>query len=162
MIRFVTAGRLRRLEEEAEQARTRMRAVQAQAAAAWCRHVREVWDLTVRAETAESDAAILRGHVEEYQERVRLLAAELAAAEEAGLSLVLLLHWGEPHSIHASRECAFAYAATQDAPIDGWVPSDGRVHAEVAWQVLAFTRDESVMGLCRLPVRSPQDREGAA
>lgn len=176
MIRIVTAGRLRRLAQDTEQARTRAREVQGQADAAWGRHVREVWELTARAETAESDAAILRDHVAEFEtaleraavdasalrERVRLLDAELAQARLVGRSLVLLLHWGEPHSIHASREDAYDYAATQGAPVHGWTTTDERPHTAVAWRAISFTRDEAVMGLRNVTVRSPHGGEGAA
>ncbi|MFD5582227.1 hypothetical protein ACFWII_00255 [Streptomyces sp. NPDC127063] len=165
MIRIVTAGRVRRLEQDAEQARTRAREIQGQADAAWRRHVREVWELTARAESAESDAGILRKQtyrLEAASERVRLLEGELEAAKRSGRSLVLLLHWGEPHSIHRSREDAFAYAATQGAPVHGWTPSDERVHAEATWQTIAFTADETVMGFRPALASGPEPMGGAA
>ncbi|MEV5437223.1 hypothetical protein AB0K80_14580 [Streptomyces sp. NPDC052682] len=197
MIRFVTAGRLRRLEQEAEQARACAREVQGQAGAAWGRHVREVWDLTARAETAESDAGILRDHVLEFEaalkkaearaemlreyadrqeavlertdadatvlrERVRLLEAELAEARQVGRSLVLLLHWGQPHSIHRSHEDAYAYVATRGVPVHAWAPSDERPAAQVLWRLVTFTRDEAVKGFRDASAPSPGGREGAA
>lgn len=176
MIRIVTAGRLRRLREDAAQARARAREVQEQADAAWARHVREVWELTSRVESEASDAAILREDcfrlhdafkdleivLGERAERIRLLGEELEAARLAGRSLVLLLHWGEPHSIHRSHEDAYAYAATQGAPVHGWVAGDERPAAEVTWRAIPFTRDEAVMGFRDASVPSSGGREGAA
>ncbi|GGU84416.1 hypothetical protein GCM10010260_16840 [Streptomyces filipinensis] len=63
------------MSAETEQARTRAREVHGQADAAWARHIRELWDLTTRAETAESDAGIQRDHVFE-------LVADLERAKD--------------------------------------------------------------------------------
>ncbi|MGW3268873.1 hypothetical protein [Streptomyces sp. NPDC001056] len=82
MIRIVTTGRLQRLEQNAEQIRTRARELQEQSDAAWVRHVRELLDLTARAETAESDAAILRKHIGESEaalERAEATTTEVRA-----------------------------------------------------------------------------------
>lgn len=197
MIRLVTAGRLRRLEQTAGQARTRAREVQGQADAAWVRHLRVVRELTDRAESGESDAAILRELVAEFEaalrkaesaaevlrelsdrqeaaleradidasvlrERGRLLEVELEDARRAGRSLVLLLHWGEPHSIHAGREDAYAYAATRGVPVNTWGPSSNRPASEVNWRLVPFTQDETVKGLRSVAVPAPQGGEGAA
>jgi hypothetical protein len=54
VIRIVTAGRIARLEKEAEQAHDRGRDMQAQANAAWGRHMRELYALTGRLERAEA------------------------------------------------------------------------------------------------------------
>ncbi|MFF9524878.1 hypothetical protein ACF1DV_23290 [Streptomyces achromogenes] len=193
----MTAGRLRRLEQASDRARARAREVQGQADAAWVRHLREVLELTDRAEMAESDAAILRELVAEFEaalrktkaaagtlrelsdrqeaaleradadasvlrERVRLLAAELEDARRAGRSLVLLLHWGEPHSIHAGREDAYAYAATRGVPVNTWGPSSDRPASEVNWRLVPFIGDETVRGLRSVAVPAPQGGEGAA
>ncbi|GGP35069.1 hypothetical protein ACWDY7_01415 [Streptomyces calvus] len=197
MIRFITAARLRRLEQEAGQARARAREVQEEADAAWSRHVRELWDLTARAETAESDAAILWDHVLEAEaalkkaearaegfwedaerqeaaleradadaavlrERVRLLEVELAASKETGRWLVLLLHRGEPHSIHRSQADAQAYVATRGIPVHAWEASDERPASEVLWRIVPFTRDAAVNGFRSVSVPSPTGSEGAA
>ncbi|WP_128381099.1 hypothetical protein [Streptomyces cavernae] len=176
MIRIVTSGRLARLHEDAEQARTRAREVQGQADAAWGRHVRETWELTARAETAESDAGILRDHVFELEaalkdaraafaerrEEIRRLREELEAARLNGRWLVLLLHYGEPHSIHRSQQDAYAYAATQGAPVHGWVAGDERPAAEVCWQLIPFTQDEAVTGFRSVTVPSQEPMGGAA
>ncbi|MGX1311749.1 hypothetical protein RKD24_001868 [Streptomyces calvus] len=176
MIRFITAARLRRLEQGAEQARARAREVQAAADAAWGSHVRELWDLTARAETAESDAAILRDHVFEVEaalkkaearaemlrERMRLLEVELAEAKETGRWLVLLLHRGEPHSIHRSQADAQAYVATRGIPVHAWEASDERPASEVLWRLVPFTRDAAVNGFRSMSVPSPTGSEGAA
>ncbi|MEU7051277.1 hypothetical protein [Streptomyces eurythermus] len=176
MIRIVTAGRLRRLEQTAGQARTRAREVQGQADAAWVRHLRVVRELTDRAESGESDAAILRELVAEFEaalrkaesaaevlrERVRLLEAELEDARRVGRSLVLLLHWGEPHSIHRSAQDAYAYAATRGVPVNTWGPSSDRPASEVKWRLVPFTQDETVKGLRSVAVPALQGGEGAA
>ncbi|MEU7051490.1 hypothetical protein [Streptomyces eurythermus] len=182
-MRIVTAGRLRRLERTSDRARARAREVQGQADAAWVRHLRLVRELTDRAEMAESDAAILRDHVVEFEaalrkakvaleradidasvlrERVRLLEAKLEDARRAGRSLVLLLHWGEPHSIHAGREDAYAYAATRGVPVNTWGPSSDRPAAEVNWRLVPFIGDETVRGLRSVAVPAQQGGEGAA
>ncbi|MEV7500620.1 hypothetical protein [Streptomyces sp. NPDC093018] len=84
MIRIVTTGRLQRLEQDAEQARTRAREVQEQADTVSGRHLREVESLTTRAETAESDAAILREQIGELE--AALERAE-ATTDEVGVLL---------------------------------------------------------------------------
>ncbi|MFG2130668.1 hypothetical protein ACGFNV_23020 [Streptomyces sp. NPDC048751] len=170
MIRIVTAGRLRRLTEDAERARDRAREVQGQADAAWARHVREVWELTARAESEQTDAAILRedcfrlhdaltameSDLGEREERIRLLGAELEAARLEGRSLVLLLHWGEPHSIHRSHDDAYAYAAQHGAPLGTWGPVRERPFTHVRWVSVPFVREQAVKGFRSVVARAPE------
>ncbi|MER5716128.1 hypothetical protein [Streptomyces sp. NPDC002132] len=176
MIRIVTAGGLRRLREDAEQARARAREVQGQADAAFRGHVRTVWELTSRAEAAESDAGILREHVAEMEaalkraradvaeraEHVGRLLGELLAARREDCSLVLLLHYGEPHSIHTDACAARAYVATRGVPVHAWGPGDERPAAQVLWRILPFTRDETVKGFRSVDVAPPGGQEGGA
>ncbi|WP_109006082.1 hypothetical protein [Streptomyces rishiriensis] len=176
MICIVTAGHLRRMSEAAARARARAREVQGLADAAWARHVREVWELTARAESEKTDAAILREDcfrlrdaltametaLGERAERIRVLGEELEAARLAGRSLVLLLHWGEPHSIHSSHEDAYAYAATKGVPVHAWKAGDERPASQVLWRLLTFTRDEAVKGFRDASMPSPEGWEGAA
>ncbi|MFI9648825.1 hypothetical protein ACIHAA_21285 [Streptomyces sp. NPDC052040] len=189
MIRIVTAGRLRRMSEATEQARTRAREVQEQADAALSRHLKQVWELTGRAERAEhaaptaawdkevAEAALkvlreetnrledsLEAAAEQAAERgeeIRRLCGELETAEQ-NVPLVLLLHGGEPHSIHRSRQDAYAYAATRGAPVHGWVPSDEHPAAEVAWRSVPFTPDEAVRDFRAVSVSSSEGSEGQA
>ncbi|MER6334125.1 hypothetical protein ABT298_33425 [Streptomyces sp. NPDC001034] len=197
MIRIVTTGRLERLEQDADQARTRAREVQEQADAAWVRHVRELLDLTARAETAESDAAILREHVGESEaalERAEatttevgvLLAGamkELSVARQElllkdietrrlreelrgeleGRSLTVLLHHGEPHTIYASHEDAYADTATHGMPADHvWKPCDDRPASAFTWRCEAFIYNSVSNGFRRIHMPAPKQIEGAA
>lgn len=169
MIRIVTAGRLRRMSEEVEQSRTRARAVQGQADTALARHLQQVWELTARAEKAEAAAsaagwdkdvaeaavkvlreeadrpiAALEGAEDERDRRGELierLSKEMEAAKRAGRSLVLLLHYGEPRSIHRSAEAARERVAALD-PAAVWGPRTDRPACEVAWRMLDFTAEE--------------------
>ncbi|PIM70479.1 hypothetical protein CTU88_18025 [Streptomyces sp. JV178] len=169
MIRIVTADRLLRLTEESEQTRARARDVQGEAGAVWAGHVRELWELTSRAESAETDAAILREEILRLEAALTaatadltLLGEECEAARREGRSLVLLLHYGEPHSIHADHDAACAYVATLGIPVHAWVPSDERPAAQVLWRTVPFTRDEAVNGFRSVTVPAPEGREGAA
>ncbi|WP_217552678.1 hypothetical protein [Streptomyces sp. GbtcB6] len=174
MIRIVTAARLRRMSESTEQASARVREIQGQADAANSRHVREAWNLLARAESAESDAAILREiilHLEDALEAARADASEQGDqaralrkeldVQQSG-ALVLLLHYGEPHSIHANHADAHAYTATHGVPVDTWGPRSERPAADVNWVSVPFIRDEAVKGFRSVEVRSPESWEGAA
>ncbi|WP_338682182.1 hypothetical protein QD712_06970 [Streptomyces acidiscabies] len=137
MIRVVTAARMRRLREDADQARARAREVRGQADTAWSEHVRQVRELTARAESAESDAAILRDLVDEFAAALKQARADLAeAVPPAGPSVVVLLHRGEVHSVHASVHDAEAHAAAHGADPSGWVPASARPAREVTWRIL--------------------------
>ncbi|MFJ7293287.1 hypothetical protein [Streptomyces collinus] len=170
MIRILTTGRLRQLEREAEQAHARAREVQAQADASWRRHVRELFAVTDRAERAEAAAAevgeILTGAVDELsaaqQElllkdiEIRQLRQELAGESLEGRTLTVLLHYGEPHTVYASREDAYADTATHGASPDGWVPSGERPAAECKWRCEAFIYDAAPNGFRRAYMPAPK------
>jgi hypothetical protein len=172
MIRILTTGRLRRLEHEAEQARTRAREVQAQADTSWGRHVRELFAVTDRAERAETATAevgeILTRAVDELsaaqQElllkdiEIRRLRAELEGESLDGRTLTVLLHYGEPHAIYASREDAYADTATHGVPPDAaWVPAGERPAPASKWRCEAFIYDAASNGFRRayMPVPKP-------
>ena len=176
MIRIVTVGRLRRLERETEQARTRARDTQAQAGAAWGRHVRELFAVTDRAERAEAAAAevgeILAGSVTELsaaqQElllkdiEIRRLREQLEGESLEGRSLTVLLHYGEPHTVYASREDAYADTATHGADPDRWVPSGERPASAAMWRCEAFIYNAASNGFHRAHMPAPKPIEGAA
>lgn len=165
MIRLVTSRRLRALNAQCEQAQARAREVQGRADRAHSGYIRTLYDLTARAEEAESDAAINRDDAFELKaavddamaeldaaraelaaraDRIAVLSKELEAARLEGRSLWLLLHFDKPHSIHRTSEAAKDYAATLGVSRDGWVPNgecDCPV-GEVPWRLLTFTTEE--------------------
>ncbi|MGA4801242.1 hypothetical protein [Streptomyces lavendulocolor] len=144
MIRLVTRRRMRELTDHAHQARTRAQEVQGQADVAYAAHLRAQAALTERAVSAESDAAILREHVGELHEALTRVRAEASRLE--GRSLMLLLCFGEPHSIHLTREDAYAYAATQGAPVNAWVTTAEVQTERVPWRCVPFTYDPATTG----------------
>ncbi|MHC5904192.1 hypothetical protein ACVNF4_09850 [Streptomyces sp. S6] len=157
MIRVVTAARMRRLCEDAGRARALARVVRGHAEEAWCRHILRVWELTARAESAESDAAILREQVGEFEAALKRARAELAEQAEragrraqeleaaavavpaAGSPVVVLLHWGEVHSVHASVHDAEARATRHGADPSGWGPVSALPASQVAWRTFGAT-----------------------
>lgn len=157
MIRIVTRTRLTVLQQDANQARERTRKVQAAADAAYARHVRTAHDLSAEADAADRATATARAHAEDLAQALERLQAELvqtqgtvaeqaarieelSAPAPAGSSMVLLLHYGRPHSIHPDKAAAYAYAATLGVPMNGWV-SDERPAAEVWWRCEPFIYD---------------------
>ncbi|WMD03217.1 hypothetical protein [Streptomyces sp. FXY-T5] len=177
MIRIVTASRLRRLERETGQARTRARDTQAQADAAWGRHVRELFAVTDRAERAEvaTDEAgeLLAGAVAELsaaqQElllkdiEIRRLREELEGESMEGRSLTVLLHYGEPHTIYACREDAYADTATHGtSPTAVWVPAGERPASASMWRCEAFIYNAASNGFRRAHMPDRKPIEGAA
>lgn len=177
MIRLVTAGRMARLEQEADQARDRARDVQAQADAAWGRHVRELYAVTDRAERAEATTsevgALLAGAVAELsaaqQElllkdiELRRLSEELQRGRVEGGMVAVLMHYGEPHTVYACREDAFADTAAHGVPAGTpWVPSDGRPASASKWCVAAFIYDAGCKGFRRAFLPVPEPVGGAA
>ncbi|MFF4278740.1 hypothetical protein ACFY0Z_08085 [Streptomyces kronopolitis] len=157
MIRIVTRTRLTALQQEADQARARSREVQASADAAYARHVRTAWNLTAEAEAAERAAETERADAVMVRELLECTEALLASARAtvaeqtaqiealsktpADASMVLLLHYGQPHSIHPDKAAAYAYAATLGAPSNGWVPVGERLAAELRWMCTPFIYD---------------------
>ncbi|MFL0397416.1 hypothetical protein ACH0CM_32470 [Streptomyces albus] len=157
MIRIVTRTRLAHLAAAVDAARARNREVQEQADAAYGSHIRETFALTARAEAAEKKAETTRQEALSLQITLEDTAAELAEARTeladmakrlkelsqtpAVASVMLLLYYGEPHSIHPDREAAYAYAATLGAPLSGWGPPDERPAADVQWRCVPFIYD---------------------
>ncbi|WMD09823.1 hypothetical protein [Streptomyces sp. FXY-T5] len=177
MIRIITAGRLYQMEQDAEQARSRALEVQAQADAAWGRHVRELHAVIDRAEQAEAATSevgeILARAMEELsaaqQElllkdiEIRRLRAELEGESLEGRTLTVLLHYGEPHTIYASREDAYADTATHGVPAGTpWVPSSERPASASKWRCEAFIYNASSNGFRRAYTPAPKPIEGAA
>ncbi|MBH5130045.1 hypothetical protein I3J14_07655 [Streptomyces sp. HB-N217] len=177
MIRIVTAGRIARLEKEAERAHDRGRDMQAQANAAWGRHVRELYALTGRLERAEATTsevgALLARAMEELsaaqQElllksiEIRRLRQELEGGTVVGRSLTVLMHYGEPHTVYASREDAYADTATHGVPAGTpWVPAGERPASASTWCIAAFIYDASCRGFRRASVPGPEPVGGAA
>lgn len=163
MIRIVTTARLRELREDVTRARARTREVQEQADQAFAGHVRSAFALTARAERAEWQVAAgeetalnlqlaledtaaqltdAQAELARRGERIRLLVQELEAVRRDARSLVVLLHYGEPYSIHRNREAAEDYAATLGVDRHGWEPMTDRPAREVAWRMLGFTAKE--------------------
>ncbi|MGI5356179.1 hypothetical protein ACQI4E_12855 [Streptomyces sp. CA-252508] len=127
----MTAERLRRLAEDAEQAREAAAAANTRAAEQYRQHVARVDHLNGLVESAESDAAILREHVAEVEAALKESTAEAAALREelddarqaAAVPMGLLLRDGAPHSVHASVQAAKDHAATLGADPAGWRPA---------------------------------------
>ncbi|MCM1939906.1 hypothetical protein NC239_16950 [Streptomyces sp. G3] len=177
MIRIVTTGRLRRLEKETERAHDRGRDMQAQADSAWGRHVRELYALTDRVERAEATTSevgvLLTGAVAELsaaqQEllrkdiEIRRLRQELEDGTIVGQSLTVLMHYGEPHTVYASREDAYADTATHGVPAGTpWVPAGERPASASSWCIAAFIYDADCRGFRRASVPAPEPVGGAA
>lgn len=152
MIRIVTAARLRKLSAAVEHAQASARQVQEQADCALWGHVHAELELAERAESAERAAAVIREEVAALEaalkeaqadlaareERIDLLFRELEAARQEGRSLVLLLHYGEPHSIHRSQQAVQDYAATLGVSRTSWVSRTDRPASEVVWRMIYF------------------------
>jgi hypothetical protein len=176
VIRLVAASRLCQLEQDAEQARSRASEVQAQADAALGRHVQELSAATGRAERAEAATSevgeILARALEEpaaaQQElllkdiEIRRLREELEGESMKGRTLTVLLHYGEPHIVYASREDAYADTATHGADSAAWVPSGERPAAECEWRCEAFIYNAASNGFRRAHTPAPKPIEGAA
>ncbi|MGW9075294.1 hypothetical protein [Streptomyces kronopolitis] len=158
MIRIITRTRLAAFQQEVDQARERTREVQAAADAAYARHVRAADDLSAEADAAHLDAATVRAHAEDLTHTLERVQAELAQAQDtvaeqaarivelsapapADASMVLLLHFGQPHSIHPDKPAAYAYAATLGVASSGWGPVGERPVAELRWVCTPFIYD---------------------
>ncbi|WP_367835819.1 hypothetical protein [Streptomyces rochei] len=171
MIRIVTVSRIARLEQDADHARERARDVQAQADAAWGRHVRELYAVTDRAERSEAATsevgAILALAMEELsaaqQElllkdiELRRLREELQRGPVEGDTLAVLMHYGAPHTVYASREDAYADTATHGVPVGTpWVPAGERPSSASMWCIAAFIYDASCNGFRRAFTPAPK------
>ncbi|MEV3966690.1 hypothetical protein AB0K68_00830 [Streptomyces sp. NPDC050698] len=177
MIRIVTADRLAWLEQDADQARDRVRDVQARAEAAWGRHVRELYAVTDRAERAEAATsevgALLAGAVKELSEaqqellrkdiEIRRLREELQRGPVEGDTVTVLMHYGEPHTVYVSREDAYADTATHGVPAGtAWVPAGERPASVSKWCIAAFIYDADCKGFRRAFTPAPEPVGGAA
>ncbi|WP_148588848.1 hypothetical protein [Streptomyces sp. WAC01526] len=158
MIRIVTRTRLAALEQVAERALERMRAVQASADSAYAGHLRTVYDLTADAEAAERAAEANRADAEIAREILERTETQLADAratvteqaaridalsgdQDAMAGAVVLLHYGQLHSLHRDEAAAKRHAASFGIDPDGWgtVPSD-RPAAESVWRISPLSK----------------------
>ncbi|WP_190155684.1 hypothetical protein [Streptomyces litmocidini] len=148
----MTAERLRRLLEDAEQARADAVEANARASELHRRHVARVDHLNGRVESAESDAAILREHVAECETALKESAAEVGALREeldvarraAVVPMALLLRDGAPHSVHASVQAAKDHAATLGANPSGWTAPGLVGGTPTGWSIMPFRRNGAV------------------
>ncbi|MFF7161582.1 hypothetical protein ACFZBP_09350 [Streptomyces sp. NPDC008086] len=177
MIRIVTAARLERLDADAGAAREHARQTSGAANEAFGRHVRELYAGTDRAERAEAAAAevgkFLAHAVEELsvaQQQLLLkdieiqrLRKELEGESMEGRTLTVLLHYGEPHTVYASREDAYADTATHGVPAGTpWVPARERPPSASEWRCEAFIYDAASNGFRRAFMPVPRSMGEAA
>ncbi|MCW7988251.1 hypothetical protein XF35_23995 [Streptomyces platensis subsp. clarensis] len=158
MIRIVTRTRLAALQQDADGARARAREIRGAADRAYAGHLRTVFDLTADAEAAEhaaeaarADTAIVREILERTE--AQLADARATVAEQAArivalsgdldaiAGTVVLLHYGQLHSLHPDEAAAKRHAATFGVDPDGWgtVPSD-RPAAESIWRISPLSK----------------------
>jgi hypothetical protein len=166
MIRIVTRAWLTQLEDDARTAAEQARA--AGEAVGW--HVRELHATTDRAERAEAAASEAGGMLSRALEElsaaqqelllkdieIRRLREELEGESMEGRTLTVLLHYGEPHTIYASREDAYADTATHGADPDGWVPSGERPPSASMWRCEAFIYNAASNGFRRADAPAPK------
>ncbi|MEU5140741.1 hypothetical protein [Streptomyces sp. NPDC021139] len=177
MIRIVTRARLARLEDAASPASEQARQISGAANEAFGRHVRELWNVTDRAERAEATTTevgvLLSGALAELSDaqqemlrkdiEIRRLREELSRGPREGEAVTVLMHHGEPHAVYASREAAHADTATHGYPADHvWTPCDERPAAAFTWRCEAFTYNPASRGFHRAHVSVPRVLDGAA
>ncbi|MFE0785120.1 hypothetical protein ACFW4T_00170 [Streptomyces mutabilis] len=177
MIRIVTRGRLARLEDDAHIASGQVRQISGAANEAFGRHVRELWNVTDRAERAEATTAevgvLLSGALAELSDaqqemlrkdiEIRRLREELSRGPREAETVTVLMHHGEPHAVYASRDDAHADTATHGYPADHvWRPCDERPAAAFTWRCEAFTYNPASRGFHRAHVSVPRVLDGAA
>ncbi|MFB8247524.1 hypothetical protein ACFC5X_21075 [Streptomyces sp. NPDC055952] len=174
MIRIVARARLAQLEADTGAAREQARQTRREADEAFGRHVQELHAATDRAERAQTAAAevgeMLSHALEELaasqQElllrdiEIRRLREELRPGPREGDTLTVLLHYGEPHTIYASREDAYADTATHGADPARWVGE--RPASASMWRCEAFIYDANSNGFRRVHMPTPKPIEGAA
>ncbi|WP_326768134.1 hypothetical protein OG978_29700 [Streptomyces sp. NBC_01591] len=125
MIRIVTTARLRRLTAALYQARRRAAEVQKMTDQAFAGHTRSALDLSSRVERAEHVCSSLRAALEDAHSGLK--------------TAVLLLHYGEPHSIHLSLQAAEDHAVELGADRACWGPGTGLPASQVAWRAMPFS-----------------------
>ncbi|MFD5014613.1 hypothetical protein [Streptomyces chartreusis] len=177
MIQIVTAARLERLETDASKAREHARQTSGAATEAFGRHVRELYAATDRAERAETATtevglilSLAMKELSAAQQELLLknieiarLRRELAGTSMEGQTLTVLLHYGEPHTIYASREDAHADTSTHGMPADHvWKPCGEHPAAEFTWRCEAFIYNAASNGFRRAYVPAAKPVEGAA
>ncbi|MFJ4523985.1 hypothetical protein ACIP4Y_24060 [Streptomyces sp. NPDC088810] len=176
MIRIVTRACIEQLEHDSRAACELARQTSGAANEAFGRHVRELYAATDRAERAEATTAevgtLLARAVEELsaaqQEmllkdiEIRRLRQELEGESMEGRTLTVLLHYGAPHTIYATREDAYADTVTHGVPAGAWVPADERPVSEVAWRCEAFIFHAASNGFRRAFVPAPRSVREAA
>ncbi|MFH8564989.1 hypothetical protein [Streptomyces sp. NPDC017988] len=169
MIRIVSAKRLALLEADTHAAFERARLTGDAAQEARGRHARELSAATERAERAETAttevSALLSRAVEELSAaqqdlllkdiEIRRLREELAGESMEGQTLTVLLRYGEPHTVYASREDAYADTATHGGTPGSWQPCDERPPAAFTWRCEAFIYDAACNGFRRASVLAP-------
>ncbi|WP_030955869.1 hypothetical protein [Streptomyces sp. NRRL S-481] len=173
MIRVVTRARITQLEDCAHAASEQAR----EASEELGRHVRELHASTDRAERAEAAASEVGGMLSRAMEElsaaqqelllrnieIRRLREELEGESLEGRTLTVLLHYGEPHTIYASREDAYADTATHGAAPDTvWVPSGERPAIECQWRCEAFVYNAASNGFRRAYMPNPKPVEEAS
>ncbi len=177
MIRIVTRAQLARLEDAARTASEQARQTNAAANEAFSRHVRELWNVTDRAERAEATTTevgvLLSGALAELSDaqqellrkdiELRRLREELSRGPVEGETVTVLMHHGEPHAVYASREAAHADTTTHGYPADHvWTPCDERPAAAFTWRCEAFTYNPASRGFHRANRSVPRELGGAA
>ncbi|MGW6955029.1 hypothetical protein [Streptomyces chartreusis] len=177
VIRVVTQARIAQLEHDARTAREQARQTSGAANEAFGRQVRELYAATGRAERAEAATSevgvvlsLAMAELSAAQQElllkdieIRRLREELEGASMEGQTLTVLLHYGEPHTIYASREDAHADTAAHGMPADHvWKPCGEQPAAEFKWRCEAFIYNASSNGFRRAYVPAAKPVEGAA
>ncbi|MFJ4458573.1 hypothetical protein [Streptomyces sp. NPDC088928] len=132
MIRIVTTVRLRRLTAALYQARRRAADVQDMSDQAFAGHTRSALDLSRRLDRAERISRSLQAALEDAHGELKTLKA---TPEKA----VLLLHYGEPHSVHPSLQAAEDHAVELGADRACWGPGTGLPASQVTWRAMPFS-----------------------
>ncbi|MFC8222009.1 hypothetical protein ACFUTY_28080 [Streptomyces sp. NPDC057362] len=177
MIHIVTRARLARLEGAARTASEQARQTSGAANEAFGRHVRELYAATDRAERAEATtnevSVLLSGALAELSDvqqemlrkdiEIRRLREELSRGPREGETVTVLLHYGEPHTVYASREDAYADTATHGTDPDAvWVPAGERPPSASMWRCEAFIYDAACNGFRRAYMPAPKSVGEAA
>uniref|UniRef100_A0AAU1HVE7 Uncharacterized protein n=1 Tax=Streptomyces sp. NBC_00180 TaxID=2903632 RepID=A0AAU1HVE7_9ACTN len=171
MIRVVTQARITQLEHDARAAREYARQTSGAANEAFGRHARDLYATTGRAERAEAAASevgeILAHAVEELsvaqQElllkdiEIQRLRAELEGESLEGRTLTVLMHYGDPHAIYASRGDAYADTATHGMPAGTrWESARERPPFDCEWLCEAFIYNAASSGFRRASLPAPK------
>ncbi|MFI5805666.1 hypothetical protein [Streptomyces sp. NPDC051561] len=151
MIRLVSSSRLAGLAAEADDARAVVRQVLERETASYREHLRAVYALVARAESAEAEAVLLRddnvlllrdtAHLaQELEETQEELAAKPVSPRPSLDRPALLLYRGQPHSIHADADAARAHADSLGAFENRWITTRELGSAAALWEIQTFIR----------------------